>query len=469
MQRNMEQKRKSSAPHGGAKTSKSMKRGKRTVVDTRVLSDECWSRPFPVNGQGTLVFNTDRKGLPFFISITDGPGGEPGVYWLALYVGKGCAYFLKHGADDVNGPTELSSAAAGDEVGGWDEVGVEDGKQTYWYSYDRDNLVLKYGKGYRMEETTLLVHDFLEGVKDPESMEKIREELFPYFNAEGQQKYVKQYDEQSNMARYAEGIQVTEPLVEFDKHPLVCNIPPKVMDSSKVTLFDLDRGEFVFSASLPSSCKEMYENVKGCELDYSETPQGEKVKLSDAIRYSIENGILRDKLEEKEKEGELSADPNGTYLRVTLGSSIGKSPGIPYVLEIWPAGHFSPVHNHGNANAVIKVLYGSLTVDIYNKQTGRGKPEPLMAPVEVRKDDVVWINRNWYQTHKLQNYGTEYCATIQCYNYEASDTTYWPYFDFISDDETIDEFFPSSDFGFEEMRNLVMAEYTDYVHGIKRE
>jgi hypothetical protein len=39
---------------------------------------------------------------------------------------------------------------------------------AYWYSYDRDNLVLKYGKGYIMEETTILIHDFLKNVKPPQ-------------------------------------------------------------------------------------------------------------------------------------------------------------------------------------------------------------------------------------------------------------------------------------------------------------
>lgn len=34
----------------------------------------------------------------------------------------------------------------------------------------------------------------------------------------------------------------------------------------------------------------------------------------------------------------------------------GDSPGVPYVLEIWPAGHFSPIHDHGDSNAVIKVV-----------------------------------------------------------------------------------------------------------------
>lgn len=41
--------------------------------------------------------------------------------------------------------------------------------------------------------------------------------------------------------------------------------------------------------------------------------------------------------------------------------------GVPYVLEIWPVGSGSPVHNHGGACAIIKVLHGSLTISLYNK------------------------------------------------------------------------------------------------------
>ena len=64
--------------------------------------------------------------------------------------------------------------------------------------------------------------------------------------------------------------------------------------------------------------------------------------------------LLHETLDKKSGEfGE--SDPLETYLRVTLGQSVGNSPGIPYVLEIWPSGHYSPIHNHGGCNAVIKV------------------------------------------------------------------------------------------------------------------
>jgi hypothetical protein len=68
----------------------------------------------------------------------------------------------------------------------------------------------------------------------------------------------------------------------------------------------------------------------------------------------------------KSKSGEFGhEDFLGTYLRITLGYNLGDSPGIPYVLEIWPAGHYSPIHDHGDANAVIKVCLES--VNLYTK------------------------------------------------------------------------------------------------------
>lgn len=53
--------------------------------------------------------------------------------------------------------------------------------------------------------------------------------------------------------------------------------------------------------------------------------------------------------------------PRQCYIRVSVGLPSGCSPGIPYVLEIWPPGHFSPIHNHGNAFGVVRMLHGSIT------------------------------------------------------------------------------------------------------------
>lgn len=69
----------------------------------------------------------------------------------------------------------------------------------------------------------------------------------------------------------------------------------------------------------------------------------------------------------KEKTAHLFGNnKRRSYIRVTLGRNKGDSTGIPYVLEIWPKEHFSPIHSHGDAVAIIKVLHGSLAVHLYN-------------------------------------------------------------------------------------------------------
>ncbi|XP_074641784.1 uncharacterized protein LOC141899408 [Tubulanus polymorphus] len=396
-----------------------------------------WEKPFPVIGQGTFIFNKQTD-LPFVISVENTSGNG-----ISLRIDSNNEVaFVKH----ANGLHEELSRVQKNGCG------LENRKIAYWYSYDRDNLVLKYGKGYRMEETTIMTHDFLKDAKTPDEEKQIRKELYPFFNAE-EKRFVRIY---KKPLLSASGIQKTEPTVEFEKNPFVCNLSPLVLDSSKVNMFLLDDGDYVFSSSLPAACQELFNNVYGCDLNYPE--EVESVHLSDAIRYSIETKgcILNNRL--KEKAGEFGPNNKETYLRVTLGHSLGRSPGIPYVLEIWPSGHFSPIHNHGNANAVIKVLHGSIHISIYNKQTTDPNEKPLKE-FDAHVGDVTWINRNWYQTHKLHNVTDDFCATIQCYKYDSGDTTYWPYFDYVSDNKTIEEFLPNSDFKFREMRKIVLEEY----------
>lgn len=129
---------------------------------------------FPIIGQGTFIFNRDVKG-PFTISVVSKEGA------INLAITKDSATFsMKTGRPNKQNLLSKTKTK---------NCGYESGKIiAYWYSYDRDNLVLKYGKGYRMEETTILTHDFLDGVCDEEDKKKTRVKLYPFFNAEYQMK-----------------------------------------------------------------------------------------------------------------------------------------------------------------------------------------------------------------------------------------------------------------------------------------
>ena len=73
--------------------------------------------------------------------------------YIALHVDMEDASFSMKMNGDQKGLTELTEIVNNDT-----NIGLEPGLlATYWLSYDRDNRTIKYGKGYAMEQTTLLI------------------------------------------------------------------------------------------------------------------------------------------------------------------------------------------------------------------------------------------------------------------------------------------------------------------------
>ena len=442
-----------------------------------------WRTRFPTIGKGTFLFNMAHS-TPFYITVRNNPLKSDIQSWIGLTVTKERVSFL----DKINGgaPQTLCQATSSECFGS--NVGIEsDYICTYWLSYDRDRMVIKYGKGYRMEKTTILEYNFANLEK--EKREEIRRVLFgPKVD-----RFVELYDELPCKTPKPMGMKISAFFggtytvkmtalgdeVDFDPVPFVSDLPYLVKDSSTVDLFDLDNGKYMYSASLPPECQILYDNITAAnvDLDYQGTDPNKRYdfKLSDAIRYSIDTDgcILNEKL--KSKAGEFGKeDLAKTYLRVTLGKDYGNSPGIPYVLELWPKGHGSPVHNHGNAYALIRVLHGGLTVRYFNKVSQSVRVDDAVSErakerleaqrlgqFSVKKGDVTWLSPNWYQTHQLWNDTNDYCATVQCYQYGQNDNMHWPYFDYIKSCDIIEEFTPDSDYSFTEMYNRVMKEYAN--------
>ena len=458
-----------------------------------------WSKNFPVVGQGTVFFNIIR-GTKFAIVVKPTGREVPTWQWIALEVYKDKAKFLL--GRDGSKPKVLVETKPEQKDVGFDA----DEKTSYWLSFDRDRLVVKYGKGYCMEETTILVHRFLTGsAKHDESVRKEMAYLFNPVTKKAIEFY--DYKPREDLERFyaAQHLVLSKPLgnideidfdvpkpvlqklqttegkeahakaksivdveskVSFSRYPLVQNWSHLVLDSNKLSLFDLDQNEFIFSASLPPACQELYANIaRGENIGLDWPPHTGEPKLSDAIRYSIKTKgkILYNKLEEKATEFGGN-NPSETYLRVTLGMYRGNSPGIPYVLEIWPEQHYSPIHDHGNAYAIIKVVHGSINIHVHNKNVKTDNQEPLKK-VTISKGDVTWISPNWYQTHRLiNNTSGDYCATIQCYQYGDDDQRHWPYFDYVSEQNQIEDFLPNSDFHFISLREKLLEEYKTYLN-----
>jgi len=152
-------------------------------------------------------------------------------------------------------------------------------------------------------------------------------------------------------------------------------------------------------------------------------------------------------------------DYKETYLRITLGENNGESPGIPYVMEIWPVGHYSPIHNHANASAIIRVLHGSINVSLFPYLSEDGVLP--FAKSDFKKGDITWISPTLNQVHQLKNLDNnkDTCITIQCYMYDIENIDHYDYFDYIDADNKKQQYEPDSDMNFSEFKNLIKQEW----------
>ena len=248
------------------------------------------------------------------------------------------------------------------------------------------------------------------------------------------------------------------------RDPITDYVPMRVKNTDELTMSDIASGKFLPKANLSSIAQKLYDCITGKKflLNDAEFPH-----FSDAIKQSIENpnGWCYKKLLEKAREFSKEPRPLETYLRITLGQNNGESPGIPYVMEIWPVGHFSPIHSHSVANAVIRVLHGTIQVELYPFLCDEKESVLSFAIANFTKDEVTWISPTLNQIHRLTNIATntEPCITIQCYMYNEDDDAHYDYFDYVGDNGKKQQYTPDSDMDFITFKQLMKTEWASYV------
>ena len=237
----------------------------------------------------TLVVNMDKRNPAFDKDYTKYSN------YLALHVDHDKVWFSLNRNGSATPSLDLSTMSQ--LVESKTPLGLEpDVITTYSLSYDRDNMVLKYGKGYAMEQTTLLICDFSEGMKTAEDLARKREVwsmFFGVYNPDRKDVTLLLYRTQSDIDKHKEkemeegqkaGFIHVEPLVEVRKEPLVVNPSPFVFPARKSTLNLIDKNQYIFSSELPPACKRLYDTVVNCELDMEFETGVADIRLSDAVR-----------------------------------------------------------------------------------------------------------------------------------------------------------------------------------------
>ena len=365
----------------------------------------------PVHGQGVFLFSaTEPKGKEASFSVV---GGNNKIHvQLTKDAVKVTSFPSGEPLVDTKNQSGLVSAP----------------EAYYWFSLDSQNQNICIGLGEPRLETLMYKYLFTQNEGNKGFLESL-----------------------THIVVHKNSIKE----LKFLRDPITSFVPLLVMDTPGLTMEHVASGRVMPVANLPTISKKLYDCISGPNftLNTEDFPD-----FYDAIEYSLATPGLWCHETIKKKSREFNKVPNvyETYLRITLGQNNGESPGIPYVMEIWPSGHYSPVHSHAGAEAVIRVLEGGIHVKLYPFLSAQAKH---FSKANFVKDDVMWISPTLNQTHELRNFGSKTCVTVQCYMYDANDNKHYDYFDYLDNDGVIQKYTPDVDMDFLQFKELIHEEW----------
>ena len=305
----------------------------------------------------------------------------------------------------------------------------------YWFSLDAQNQQLYAGIGEPRSETIEYTY------------------LFSQINHKANKSFLESL---SHIEYSTKNIDI----MRISKDPITNKVIPLIVkDTNDLTMMDIAKMTYMPKVNLSTMSQKMYDCISGRKfiLDDADFPN-----FSEAIEYSIATKGCWCNTTLKKKSTEFNKDvPNikETYLRITLGANDGESPGIPYVMEIWPPEHYSPIHSHAGANAIIRVLTGEIHVKLFPFLCYEKDGGPIFGSADFKKDEITWISPTLNQTHQLVNHGKKTCITIQCYMYDDENERHYDYFDYLDISGNKQLYEPDSDMDFVIFKQTILSEW----------
>ena len=160
---------------------------------------------------------------------------------------------------------------------------------------------------------------------------------------------------------------------------------------------------------IPDRAFDLHRRTHGLSLSYWE---------QEAIRVSLNSpdGALRKLLDMKACRAGIN-DPKSTYIRVDC---FGKRIQSPCLLEIWPGGHHSPIHEHASSTGLMKGVFGRVDIMLYERLSKSPKQVALLSMTPER---CSWMSPDHYQAHKVYCPMEEhdFAATFHLYTDTQSD------------------------------------------------
>eukprot|EP00961_Rhodomonas_salina_P057650 774868-Rhodomonas_salina.1 len=187
---------------------------------------------------------------------------------------------------------------------------------------------------------------------------------------------------------------------------------------------------------LPRLAQKLYDNVKDQSLRELSKAIDLKMDLGDLIHQSLTTkgcilyGMLDDK---KNLAREAGMNPKQTYLRIAYGTPNAQAPGHPFILEVWPPGHSSPVHDHAGTFSAIKVLKGTLRNSQFAMLSDlpHHHAQKKIATTTLKEGDITWIHPFRFQIHQVKNVGAQTAISFHTYEYPDQNVKTMKGFDYI--------------------------------------
>ena len=201
-------------------------------------------------------------------------------------------------------------------------------------------------------------------------------------------------------------------------------------------------------STLDEPLRTLYNRLTHFKFDDENFPD-----LIQAIEYSINQpqGWCHRKIDEKTSHSPPTKR-HMTHLRLTLDS---------LVIEIWPVGHFSPIHHHRKAYGMFRVLHGCILIRLF-PYLGLHFPDDLLIEYLLHREQMTWMTPQWNQTHQMKNVEMDSCCILlQCYDYDQSHQAKdREIFDvMVKEGSQIQTVTPPSDMNFVAFKELIKEEW----------
>ncbi|KAI4601065.1 hypothetical protein KJ359_012252 [Pestalotiopsis sp. 9143b] len=106
------------------------------------------------------------------------------------------------------------------------------------------------------------------------------------------------------------------------------------------------------------------------------------------------------------------ADASRAYTRNLVDEGNGKS---NLLVLVWTPGKGSPIHDHGNAHCLMKILRGSLTETRYDFPEGTQPQEMIVKSRTTHDENAVAYMADELGLHRVSNEGSDFAVSLHLY------------------------------------------------------